>query len=167
MKYLFTILFLVLTMNLSAQQGVNGKIQYDFHPGVDSLIAIAIDISVILETPIIDSIHGYFITFGFRDTTYRVVLDIYCKQCPIYDSAGEIDDWLGFLVRNTNRYTKITGREVPIILESDLRFGIIKLIDEPNFGRVKARLRLESRKTFKVIADITGHKIYEIDLYGY
>jgi len=122
---LFVIFFFTI-LNTSGQS--NLSIQYDFTPQVDSIIHYGIEKSIINNGIPLDERHGYFILLNstcFSDSTIILYLSYYFKYASSIDSAGNIIDWLQYLVENSNRYTTIFNQDIPIILKEDLFFGIL------------------------------------------
>ncbi|MCT4685692.1 hypothetical protein [Vallitalea sp.] len=162
MRY-YVILLVVMQLSSFSQEY---RIQYDFPPKVDTIIAIAMDSSVVSNNFNSDSM-GYYLTLSVSDTTFLLELDTYYSKRSVFDSVGKIVNWISFLVINSNRFTKVTGRDIPIVLESDFKFGTPKLLDEGKGGRIVVRPRFEFRKRFKVLVDSRSAYDYKIYKMGF
>jgi len=162
-KYIFCIIiFLICTLKLMSQNENKG-IRYYFCPKIDTILKIAID-SNILNFKNSDSM-SYFIFFYDGDTTIDINLETYSKRYSIYDSIGDIIYWIGYIVKNTNRYILIDKQKIPIVFYSDLDFGVIKMIDEKEGAYEKYYWTREFEKRLRIVADKRGamnFKIYKV-----
>ncbi len=170
-KYLFLIIFVVFNVGILKvySQNKNNGIRYYFHPKIDSILKLAID-SNALNIKSFDSL-SYYIRFYEEDTTINIVLSYYCSKCHIFDEKGDIKNWITYLAKNTNRYYSISNKKIPLIFDSDLNFGVIKMIDEKN-GSLTSFFSssLEFEKRLLIVADWRGYmnfKIYKLSLISF
>ena len=155
---------IVISLKAKAQEESKQMIEYDFHPKIDTILSLVMNQSIIKDISKLDSL-DYYLTLYLKDTVFYLVLDYDCFKCSYIDSTGKIKSWIKFLIHNTNRFTKVLGKKVPIILESDLDFGVLEVLDEGTFARTISSPLWEFRRRFTMVIDnrrFLNYKIYEM-----
>lgn len=153
-KQKLIVIFFFIILNSSGQS--NPGIQYDFTHQIDSIIHDGIEKSLLNNGVTLDERHGYFILLNstcFSDSTIVLYLSYYFKYVSPTDSAGNITDWLQYLIENSNRYTTIINRDIPIILKEDLFFGILG----KGFDKEKGE--------YNIVEDLRFESVPRIEIY--
>jgi hypothetical protein len=161
-KYILIVCFVLCVIKMFSQKESN-EIRYYFNPRIDSILTIAIDSNLLNIPKYEDSL--YFIIFHETDTLIQLTITT-CPDKKIYNDSGKIINWIGYLMKNTNRNLQISGRKIPLILESDIYFGVVSVVNESQkiFTQV-AFLNIEFRKKLRIIADsrkYMNNKVYKI-----
>lgn len=167
MKYFILVLFIIQPFCLKAQIGSFQQIQYDFSKEVDSIINWGIESSILNSGIPLSTSEEYYIlldSFRYVDSMFCISLQIVYKDSIPIDSTGNILHWEQYLVKNTNRYTVISGHKLPIILEEDLFFGILKKGIDPERGEYSlvADPNYEFAKSILIYTDVHPKFSYRV-----
>ncbi len=158
-KYIILVLVIISTIGVKSQQE-QGGIRYYFGSKIDTIINLAVD-SSLLD---LEKSESYILTCSESDTVVFISLLTYCQVCEIYDSIGNINYWVGYLAKNTNRYYLLKTKKVPVIFSHfDKTFGVVKMIDEEK-GYVRRSIQLfsEFESQVNIEANIRGDEIYKL-----
>jgi hypothetical protein len=156
-QIIFILLFVVGILSAKSQEETR-IIQYYFGPTVDTILRMTVDSSLID----IEESESFVLTCSKGDTTVFISLRTYCSSCNLYDSLGNINYWLGYLAKHTNRFYLLEGKKIPIIISGfDDSFGVIKMIDEKKgLFRKSFRLYGEFESQINIKTNLRGDVIY-------
>lgn len=161
MKQTFiALIFFCITIQILSQEE-NRKIRYYFGSKIDTVLKISIDSNIIK----LDDKESYVISCDEGDSVIYISLHTYCSSCDIFDSIGEINYWLGYLVHYSNRFYLINDLQIPIVFSGlDKQFGVIKMLnEEKGYFRKSIQLFPEFGSQVNIITNRKCDKIYDIE----
>ena len=171
MKKVIVFLLLILAIDVNSQSISQRGIPYIFSSEIDTIIYTTIKAELFEKMD--TAKHSYYIILGSveGDTMITIYMDFYCHSCRMYDDKGAIENWIRYLVENSNRYyTGCLVDSLPLIFYSDLTYSQSELsCIDGHRGGIMHQMRWEFREQFYIKAHwaMRQKKIYEIGINPY